>query len=811
MKNLAVSRLARVCGVVGVLVGVVLAPSARAAEATDVIVGKVVDAVSQLPVPEVVVTATTPELAGEQTVVTGVDGTYRIGSIPPGTYTLLFETEMYRPLRQTEVHKLAEQELRVDVLIEKEPPSDERGGCYFLVSDVTSAGMSTELFSELISGVLTQRPVMGRQAMRTLDGFLVLASNMVETRRGSTLLGTGPWENEYLLDGLSTRDAVTGRNALPLSLEFLQDTTVFTHGIRARYGRATGVVVEQSSASGSNEYSGTAFAEWVPGVLTERGPVKSRAGERPSRHSVFNQGEFGATLRGGLIKDRLWFFMGAVPALTRVERTPAEQAGGGRSFIDHRQVQALGRLTYIFNYDHDLSLMAVIAPSTSRWQDVDSTNQEVDRELSRVALDYRGAFFEKKLLVDAHAAWMGQSVTNLGLPREYRENEAPLSACGGPLDDWTMDCDARDQATNRYQASAEVVHLWYPGQFPGGSHLLKMGMEVEQLIHDWERGGQEATSRLQTHSGFTSAYVQDTWSPSDWLTFNAGLRYDTQSVGGRIHGGDAISHLLSPRLGVTMASTGWDQLRIFGSYARYHGRVPLGLLRPHLSTERGVANVRLDSSLTPPSTTEFVTGLEFAADSDTSVSVFHARRMRTTGLVLIQDTERGAPVLVNPGRGLGANLPAPRSRHDSVTLEVDRNFNDNWSMLLAYTWSRLQGATLEEQRGVLNRPHVLKLSGTRGFFHRDWRWGASVGFSYLGIAGAHGEGAEKRRPWMHNVDARLAVRYNVERRQDIEFHLDVLNAFDSQADDSLTSGHEAAVSPAYQTPRQVRLGARYAF
>ncbi|AKF87181.1 hypothetical protein MFUL124B02_38935 [Myxococcus fulvus 124B02] len=667
--------------------------------------------------------------------------------------------------------------------------------------------MSTELFSELISSVLTQRPAMGRQAMRTLDGFLVLASNMVETRRGHTLLGTEPWENEYLLDGLSTRDAVTGLNALPLSPELLQDATVFTHGIRARYGRATGVVVEQSSASGFNDYSGTAFAEWAPGVLAERGPVKSRAGERPSRHSVFNQGAFGATLRGGLIKDRLWFFMGAVPSLTRVERTPAEQAGGGRSFIDHRQVQAMGRLTYLFNYDHDLSLMAVTAPSTSRWQDVDSTQQEVDRETSRVALDYRGAFFEKKLLVDTHAAWMGQSVTALRPPREHREDEDPLSTCGASYDAH-LGCAAFDQATNRYQASVAAA---YAGDFSGGYHLLRTGVEVERLVHDWERGGKEASSRLQTHSGFASAYLQDTWSPSDWLTFNAGLRYDAQSFGGRIHGGDATSHLLSPRLGVTMASTGWDQLRIFGNYARYHGRVPLGLLRPHRSTERGVTNVRLDSSLTPPSTTEFVTGLEFAADSDTSMSVFHARRMRTTGLVLIQDTERGAPVLVNPGRGLGANLPAPRSRHDSVTLEVDRNVNDNWSMLLAYTWSRLQGATLEEQRGVLNRPHVLKLSGTRGFSHRDWRWGASVGFSYLGIAGAHGEGAEKRGPWLHSVDARLAVRYNVERRQDIELHLDVLNIFDSQADDSLTSSREVAVLPAYQTPRQVRLGARYAF
>ncbi|AKF87179.1 hypothetical protein MFUL124B02_38925 [Myxococcus fulvus 124B02] len=122
MRNRGVSQLARVCGVVGVLVGVAWAPTTRAEETTDVIVGKVVDAVSQLPVPDVVVTAMTAELPEENTVVTDMEGTYRIPSVPPGTYTLLFEHELYIPLRQERHTKLEGQALRVDVSVLPEPP-----------------------------------------------------------------------------------------------------------------------------------------------------------------------------------------------------------------------------------------------------------------------------------------------------------------------------------------------------------------------------------------------------------------------------------------------------------------------------------------------------------------------------------------------------------------------------------------------------------------------------------------------------------------------------------------------------------------
>jgi hypothetical protein len=64
-----------------------LAPRAAWAQlGTGVLTGRVVDVSTQQPVVDVVVTATSPALQGEQIVVTDASGTYRIPNLPPGLY-----------------------------------------------------------------------------------------------------------------------------------------------------------------------------------------------------------------------------------------------------------------------------------------------------------------------------------------------------------------------------------------------------------------------------------------------------------------------------------------------------------------------------------------------------------------------------------------------------------------------------------------------------------------------------------------------------------------------------------------------------
>src|SRR5262245_64691771 len=89
--------------------------AALAQASTSVLTGNVVDASTKTPVADVVVTATSPSMQGEQVVVTDGSGLYRIPQLPPGSYSLRFEKETYRPFSRagrSEEHTSELQSLR---------------------------------------------------------------------------------------------------------------------------------------------------------------------------------------------------------------------------------------------------------------------------------------------------------------------------------------------------------------------------------------------------------------------------------------------------------------------------------------------------------------------------------------------------------------------------------------------------------------------------------------------------------------------------------------------------------------------------
>lgn len=75
----------------------VLVPTLAFAQGTSTITGTVTDAATGKPVPDVVVTATSPGLQGEQIVVTDSAGLYRLAQLPAGVYLLKLEKEAFKP------------------------------------------------------------------------------------------------------------------------------------------------------------------------------------------------------------------------------------------------------------------------------------------------------------------------------------------------------------------------------------------------------------------------------------------------------------------------------------------------------------------------------------------------------------------------------------------------------------------------------------------------------------------------------------------------------------------------------------------
>jgi len=81
------------------------------------------DDTTNAPLPGVLVTATSPQLLGEQAVKSDSTGSYLIPQLPPGIYTIVFELEGYSPYVQRGIAVDADRTLRMNVELRAESRS----------------------------------------------------------------------------------------------------------------------------------------------------------------------------------------------------------------------------------------------------------------------------------------------------------------------------------------------------------------------------------------------------------------------------------------------------------------------------------------------------------------------------------------------------------------------------------------------------------------------------------------------------------------------------------------------------------------
>ncbi|NMO14550.1 mucoidy inhibitor MuiA family protein [Pyxidicoccus fallax] len=187
---------------------------------SSTILGTVIDAASRQPVPDVVVTATTPNLQGEQVVVTDAVGNYRIPQLPSGVYTLRFEKEMFKPYARSDVQLRSNRTIRVNVELLPEslgevveitgrPPTINVGS--------TTAGVSVS--EELVRSISTH----SNPSEPVIDSFVGLAPPpgwqppQLEANLPASL--AGGYDLAFTAPRLETVRSGQGERTIPLLVE----------------------------------------------------------------------------------------------------------------------------------------------------------------------------------------------------------------------------------------------------------------------------------------------------------------------------------------------------------------------------------------------------------------------------------------------------------------------------------------------------------------------------------------------------------------------------------------------------------------
>ncbi|KYF77236.1 TonB-dependent receptor [Sorangium cellulosum] len=455
---------------------------ALAQTGNSVLVGRVTDAASKAPVADVVVTATSPALQGEQLVVTDGSGQYRIPNLPPGDYTLRLEKESYKPYSRGGIAIRSGTTIRVNAELLPEALKAEE---IIVVGRAPTVDVGSSTIGQNISQDFTRRiavaPPGGKgTASRSFESIAAVTPGAKSDEFGTSIAGTSSPENQYVIDGLSVNDPAYGIVGTPLTMEFIKEVNVVSGGYMPEFGRATGGVLDVVTKSGGNEFHGSVFFNIVPGLLEAEGTKVRRQGETiQTDDRILAIRDYGFEVGGPVLKDKLWFYGGLDLAFSSLERertlfatryvgdNPRPETdpetkfnlvdplpGSTRYFRgEERTIQYLGKLTYQVSPDHSLALSVYGAPSTSGGNgtysyDPQAGVMDVSNLIGRynalalkfvssstdVALKWSSAFNNKTLLLDATLGWHHQR--NARLPPDDSEIGTRNGLAGVPFVSW---------------------------------------------------------------------------------------------------------------------------------------------------------------------------------------------------------------------------------------------------------------------------------------------------------------------------------------------------------------------------------------
>ena len=280
------------------------------AQATAELAGRVTDE-SGAVLPGVTVSATQTDTGCQRSVVTDGTGAWIMSNLPTGPYRLEVSLQGFRTYVQTGLvlqvgatptinTELAVGNLEETVSVEAAAP----------LVDVRSAGISSVVEQERI----VELPLQGRE----VTDLIILAGGAFQAGRpgnkgfqggvqitvaGSMLAGIA-----YTLDGAMHND-VSSDGGLPLPFpDAMQEFQVATSGLSAQNGMHAGAAVSAVTKSGTNTWSGNAFEFLRDRRFNATSPFAATGPDGKHLDDGLRRNQYGGTLGGPLVRDRLFVF-----------------------------------------------------------------------------------------------------------------------------------------------------------------------------------------------------------------------------------------------------------------------------------------------------------------------------------------------------------------------------------------------------------------------------------------------------------------------------------------------------------------------
>ncbi len=444
--------------------------------------------------------------------------------------------------------------------------------------------------------------------------------------------------NSLVIDGADSNNTFfgqalgrtgSGRAPYQFSQDAVKEFQVNRNAYTAEYGRAGGAVINVVTKSGTNEYHGSAFEFFRDKGMNANDYINVINGRDKSNYH-YNQ--FGASLGGPILKDRLFFFAnydgqrntngqpvilstGALPADANTTAGLAKLTAVAGPY-DRGQNQDV----FLLKADYDAGSSAHVSVRYNR-QEFTGVNNENGGTTQSVT--HSGDSLVKTDTVTASVTnSFGAALFN-ELRGQYARDSEPGLANSADPEAFIQDAgnfaftigrnffSPRETTITRYQVADAVTVLF-------GSHAIKGGVDFNRdLILNYFPGnfsgsytfnsianynlgkptryvqafGGPGTSGPYTNPDLSEIglFLQDEFRPTPNLTFNLGVRYDKQGIAQpTVRNPDAqllaagIDTSVVPedtnnvgiRLGFAWTPKGHDTTVVRGGYGMFYGRTP---------------------------------------------------------------------------------------------------------------------------------------------------------------------------------------------------------------------------------------------
>lgn len=450
----------------------------------------------------------------ERKTTTNEEGVATITNLQPGRYEVTVTGSGFAPFTQQ-----ADVSVGGSVSVEASLSAQARGETITVVAGEGGVQINTQTqeLSDVISGKqITELPTLTRNPYDLVG----ISGNVTEEQSGSgrgangfAINGQRAASTNILLDGGENVDLFVAAVGQSVPLDAVQEFRVITSNFSAEYGRASGGIVNVATKAGSNSLHGSLYAFNRISALASNGFFRN-ANELPK--SVFTRNQFGYSVGGRVIKDKLFFF-------SSTEWTRIRSSGEVISLVPTPQLLAQTNA----NTKNYFNAFTLVAP-------INGPTYTVSQVLGNFNLPASGAF--------------GSLPGNLPAFGEVRATRAADFGAGAPVNDW--------QTINRLDYNvSDKTQIYIRGVYELGKNP-------------------DGTVSFSPYQGFNTG---NTTADQNYLgnithSFSSNLVSQTKVVFNRLRNGD--QPLGQQPLLPTLYFTDQGVLSAFGKLFRFPGYLP---------------------------------------------------------------------------------------------------------------------------------------------------------------------------------------------------------------------------------------------